>query len=268
MSGNRDTHNSVSGGQQQGGVTQAHTVNNLWVDLSKAAPSKPGTWLLILEVVGLVLAALYWPGGPLRQYVVFGLLCTSALVTAGCSVVTGLPDRGRGAPRPQQAEPRDAAQQQCGEKKGNRRKRVARVTFPVLSVLFSIAGLLAFQNVADTGEVPIEIRIDGAQPLNGPRSAPLTLTVPTPEEPREKLRLSLTTVDNEPSTGTCVHKTTAAVTAVTAGITPHAYYEVTAEDTVDFDLGGNKGELRFTFTLQTEANCSMRLAKATGTLHN
>ncbi|MFI1731381.1 hypothetical protein ACH40E_19625 [Streptomyces acidicola] len=268
MSGNGDTHNSVSGGQQQGGVTQAHTVNNLWVDLSKAAPSKPGTWLLVLEVLGLVLAALYWPGGPLRQYVVFGLLCTAALVTAGCSVVTGLPDRGRGAPQPQQAEPMDAAQQQDrAKKKGNRRKRVALVTFPVLSLLFSIAGLLAFQNVADTGEVPIEIRIDGDQPLNGPRSVPLTLTVPAPEEPREKLRLSLTTIDNEPSTGTCVHKSTATVTAVTAGITPHAY-EVAADDTVDFDLGGNKGELQFTFTLHTEANCSMRLVKATGTLHN
>ncbi|MFJ9587248.1 hypothetical protein [Streptomyces acidicola] len=267
MSGDEDTHNSVSGGRQQGGVTQAHTVNNLWVDLSKAAPSKPGTWLLVLEVLGLVLAALYWPGGPLSQYSVFGLLCTAALVTAGFSVVIGRPDPSRGAAQSAEAEPVDAAQQQDREKKGNRRKRVARVTFPVLSLLFSLAGLLAFQDVADTGEVPIEILIDGAQPLNGPRPAPLTLEVPAPEEPREKLRLSLTTVDSEPSTGTCVHKSTATVTAVTAGITPHEY-EVAAEETVDFDLGGNKGELQFTFTLRTEANCSMRLAKATGTLHN
>ncbi|MER6009916.1 hypothetical protein [Streptomyces bluensis] len=266
MSGDGDTHNSVSGGRQQGGVTQAHTVNNLWVDLSRAVPPIPGTWLLVLDVLGLVLAALYWPGGPLSQYVAFGLLCTGALVTAGCSVVTGRPDRGRGAPKPEDSELSDAAQRQAGETKDNRRRRVARVTFPVVSLLFSVAGLLAFQNVVDTGEVPTEIHIRGTQPLNGPRPAPLTLDVPAPEEPRGKLRLSLTTLDDDQSTGSCVHKTTATVTAITPGVTPNAY-EVAAEDTVDFDLGGNTKALRFTFTLHTEADCSMRLAKATGTLH-
>ncbi|WP_286254125.1 hypothetical protein [Streptomyces graminofaciens] len=276
----------MSGGRQHGTVTQAHTITNtntqshnttttttnLWFDLSQAASVSPGAWLLGLELLGLGAAAWFWPGGPLSQYAVFGILCASALATAGWSVVIARSGNDEGRADQDSAdggdgEPMDAAQRLARERMAKRRRLLARVALPVTSVLFAVAGLLAFQHVVATGEIPTEVRIRGSQLLQGPRSTPLTLVVPAPEEPREKLRLELTLADYDDSTGTCVHKTTATVTAATPGVTPNRK-EMTAEDTVDFDLGGNKGPLRFQVTVRTEANCTMRLAKATGTLHN
>ncbi|MET9436119.1 hypothetical protein [Streptomyces sp. NPDC006551] len=190
-----------------------------------------------VAVAGLVVyAAVTWPGGPWSQFLVFYAFVVAA--SAAALVAWGF-------------------------------ARSLRTTLALASVLCCVLGLVALEHVDRNGEIPVEIDVRGVQPVVGSRGGTLTLVMaqPAPEDVRERLRIALTVADDDPSTPTCVHKTTATLTAITPGITPGTL-RVPADDVVEFDLHGHRGEVLIGFTVETEPNCAMRLAKVSGTLHS
>ena len=197
-------------------------------------------WLPLLISLALIcFAASIWPGGPNRQYVLFALLTVMAVGFACACFVTG-----------------------------GRSNRQAFLT--IASLICCIGAFASLQYVIHTGEVPAGIRVEGTQPLVGRTHAPLTLVMPSPapEDRRDRLRLRLTVVDDDSATGTCVPDLGFTVTAGTSGVTPQTYETEKAADIVEFDLRGNTGTVRFTFTLHSEDYCVMRLVQANGTLHS
>ncbi|MBT2900165.1 hypothetical protein [Streptomyces sp. McG3] len=213
-------------------------------------------WLVVAATtVFAVFAVVQWPGGPQVQYVWFYVLAALALLAAGTAALY---------PADRTEQTRDAAQQAAER----RRRTTVRAVLVGAAALCSGAGALAWVDVERTGEVGVEMTIGGTQPVD---DAGGTLTVVmTPQAAgfvRDKLRLTLTIKDDDPNTPTCVGRTTATITTVTPGITPH-HSEVPAQSTVDFDLGGRGGAVRFDVAVRPETGCSMRLAQARGTLHN
>ncbi|MGA5197434.1 hypothetical protein [Streptomyces exfoliatus] len=195
----------------------------------------------LLEVLPLFVAvavagyaALAWPGGPQSQYHLFYGSLGAGFVSAVAYAV-----RGKGW------------------------------LLLTLALGCSLLGLGLFGSTARNGEVPVEIDVRGAQPLRGSQAGHLTLVMPAPKsgDVRDRLRLALTISDDDPFTPTCIHKTTATLTATTPGVTPSSR-RVAADSVVDLDLGGHRGEVTVAFALHTEPNCVMRLAKVKGTLHN
>ncbi|WTO33255.1 hypothetical protein OG399_43420 [Streptomyces achromogenes] len=212
-------------------------------------------WLVIAAtIVFAVFAVAQWPGGPQIQYVWFYVLAALTLLAAGAAALY---------PAGRTGQIRDAAQQAAD----TRRRRMVRAFLVGAAALCSGGGALAWVDVDRTGEVGVEMTIRGTQPVDDTGG---TLTVvmmpPASGEVRDKLRLTLTIKDNDPNAPTCVGRTTATITAVTPGITPHNS-EVPAQSTVDFDLGGREGEVRFEVAVRPETGCSMRLTQARGTLH-
>ncbi|MBL3671581.1 hypothetical protein JL475_38080 [Streptomyces sp. M2CJ-2] len=212
--------------------------------------------LVIAATIGFVVFAVaQWPGGPQIQYVWFYVLVALALLIAGAAALY---------PADRTGQTCDAVQQAAD----TRRRRTARAILVGAAALCCGGGALAWVDVDRTGEVGVEMAIRGTQPV-GDTGGTLTveMTRPASGDVRDKLRLVLTIIDDDPSTPTCVGRTTATITAVTPGITPNAR-EVPAQSTVDFDLGGREGAVRFAVDVWPETGCSMRLAQARGTLHN
>ncbi|KOG88739.1 hypothetical protein [Streptomyces varsoviensis] len=212
--------------------------------------------LVIAVTAGFaVFAVAQWPGGPQSQYVWCYVLAALALLGAGAAVLYPADRAGRARGAERQAV-------------GARQRGVVRAVLVGFAALCCGGGALAWVDVDRTGEVGVEMNIQGAQPVDDTGG---TLTVemarPPADDVRNKLRLTLTIVDDDPTTPTCVGRTTAEVTAVTPGIAPSAR-KVPARSTIDFDLGGRQGALRFAVAVQPETGCSMRLAQARGTLHN
>ncbi|MGW0535046.1 hypothetical protein [Streptomyces sp. NPDC003032] len=194
--------------------------------------------LVIAATIGFaVFAVARWPGGPQSQYVWFYVLAALALLVAGAAALY----------------PAD---------------RMVRAVLVGAAALCCGGGALAWVDVDRTGEVGVEMTIRGTQPVNDPGDTlTVVMTRPASGDVRDKLRLTLTIKDNDPNTATCVNRTTAMITAVTPGITPHSP-KVPAQSTVDFDLGGRAGAVRFEVHVQPDEGCSMRLTQARGTLHN
>ncbi|MGC9497804.1 hypothetical protein [Streptomyces sp. WG7] len=213
-------------------------------------------FLVIAWTIGYVVYAVaHWPGGPQTQYVWFYVLAPLALLIAGAAALY---------PADRTGETRDAEQQAADE----RRRGIVRAVLVGTALLCSFGGAFAWAVVDRTGEVGVEMSIGGTQPV-GDAGGTLTVEMARPalDDVRDKLRLKLTIVDDDPSTPTCVGRTTATITAATPGVTPNTR-EVPAQSTVDFDLGGRQGALRFEVAVHPETGCSMRLAQARGTLHN
>lgn len=202
-----------------------------------------------------VFARAQWPGGPQIQYVWFYVLASFALLIAGAAALY---------PADRTGQVRDVAQQ-VGD---IQRRRMTRAILVGTAAICCTGSVLAWIDVDRTGEVDAELTIQGTQPVEKPGATlEVDMMRPASGDVRDKLRLTLIIIDNDPSTPTCVGRTTARITAITPGITPNAQ-EVPAQSTVDFDLGGRKGAVKFTVHVRSETGCSMRLAKAHGTLHN
>lgn len=175
-----------------------------------------------------VFAVVQWPGGPQTQYVWFYVLAALALLVAGAAALN---------PAGRTGQIRDAAQQAAEA----RRRRTVRAVLVGAAALCSGGGALAWVDVDRTGEVGVEMTIGGTQPVDDTGGTlTVVMTPPASGYVRDKLRLTLTIKDDDPNTPTCVGRTTATITPVTPGITPHES-EVPAQSTVDFDLGG-RGE--------------------------
>ncbi|MFF3495299.1 hypothetical protein ACFYWS_28565 [Streptomyces sp. NPDC002795] len=223
---------------------------------------KDVAWLAVLASVVIVatvgftvFAVVHWPGGPQNQYTGFYVLVVVAVLVAGAATLY---------PADRAGQVRDEGQARAEAK----RRKVVRSALTVVSALCCGGGALAWVDVDRTGEVGVEMHISGAQPV-GHRGDPLTVEMlrPLPGDVRDSLRLRLTIEDDDPDTPTCVGRTTATITAVTSGISPGTK-EVPTTSTVDFDLGGREGAVRFEVAVHTETGCAMRLAQARGTLHN
>ncbi|MCZ0980694.1 hypothetical protein O1L60_21590 [Streptomyces diastatochromogenes] len=189
--------------------------------------------LLVAVAVG-VYSVLTWPGGPQSQYVLF-----YALLGAGFVLSVVYAARGK------------------------------NWTLLALALGCSLLGLGSLGYTAHNGEVPVEIAVQGAQPLNGSQADALTLVMSAPaaEDVRDRLRIALKISDDDPNTATCLHKTTATLKAITPGVAP-GEIRIAADSVVDFDLGGQRGAVSVAFVLHTEPNCVMRLSQVKGTLHN
>ncbi|MGC9439412.1 hypothetical protein [Streptomyces sp. WG5] len=230
---------------------------NWWFKLSALLtwPSL-SVFLVITGTIGFaVYAVAHWPGGPQIQYVWFYVLAPLALLIAGAAALY---------PADRTGQPRDAVQQAADR----RRRGTVRAILLGTALLCSLGGACVWLVVDLTGELGVEMSISGTQPV-GDAGGTLTVEMARPalDDVRDKLRLKLTIVDDDPSTPTCVGRTTATITAATPGVTPNTR-EVPAQSTVDFDLGGRQGALRFEVAVHPETGCSMRLAQARGTLHN
>ncbi|GEB57723.1 hypothetical protein [Streptomyces gardneri] len=191
--------------------------------------------LPLLVAVGVATySVLTWPGGPQSQYFSFYAFLVTGFV---CSVAYAV--RGQG------------------------RIQLA------LALGCTLVAFGAHASVARNGEVAVEIDVRGTQPLHGSATGALTLVMPAPaaDDVRDRLRVALTISDSDPLAPTCVHRTTATLSATTAGVTPGSR-RIAADSEVDLDLGGHRGEVVLSFVLHTEPNCVMRLAKVRGTLHN
>ncbi|MEV5986157.1 hypothetical protein AB0L85_14180 [Streptomyces sp. NPDC052051] len=212
--------------------------------------------LVIAATVGFaVLAIVRWPGGPQSQYVWFYVLSALAVLIAGTAALYPADRSGQIPYVVQQGA--DA-----------RRRGTVRAVLVGAAALCCGGGALAWVDVDRTGEVGVEMAIQGTQPV-GDTGGTLTVEMARPAsgDVRDSLLLRLTFVDDDGSNTTCVGSTTATITAVTPGITPNAM-KVAARSKVDFDLGGRTGAVRFAVHVRPETGCSMRLAQARGTLHN
>jgi hypothetical protein len=229
---------------------------NLTLPLLHVAWLPVSVCLVIAATISFaVFAVAQWPGGPQLQYVWFYVLAALALLIAGAAALY---------PAGRTGQTRDAAQQ-AGD---IRRRRMARTILVGTAALCCGGSALAWVDVDRTGEVGVEMTIQGTQPVDKPGGTlEVHMTRPASGDVRDKLRLTLTIIDDDPSTPTCVGRTTATITVVTPGITPNAR-EVPAQSTVDFDLGGRRGAVKFAVHVWSETGCSMRLAQARGTLHD
>ncbi|MEV0266276.1 hypothetical protein AB0I49_33715 [Streptomyces sp. NPDC050617] len=212
--------------------------------------------LVIAATIGFaVFAVAQWPGGPQVQYVWAYVLGALALLTAG---VGALYPAGR------TAQARDAVRRAADA----RRRGTVRAVLVGAAALCCGGAALAWVDVDRTGEVEAEMTIRGPKAVdeNG-GTFTVEMARPASDDVRNKLRLTLAITDSIPDTATCVGMIKAGITAVTPGVTPSTR-EVPARSTVDFDLGGQRGPLRFTVAVRPETGCSMSLARARGTLHN
>ncbi|MYQ68088.1 hypothetical protein [Streptomyces sp. SID4950] len=193
-------------------------------------------FVIIATVSFTIFAVVRWPSGPQGQYIWFYVLVALAPPIAGTALY--LTDR------------------------------TIRIALVVVAALCCGGGALAWVEVDRTGEVDVEMEIQDAQPVedSGGRIK-VKMARPAPGDVRDKLRLKLTISDEKSDTPTCVGRTTARITADTPGITPNMW-EVGAESTVDFDLGGRRGAVQFTVWVTPDTGCSMLLTQAHGTLHN
>ncbi|MEU8771346.1 hypothetical protein AB0C94_30815 [Streptomyces griseus] len=211
--------------------------------------------VIAATVVFAVFAVAQWPGGPQNQYVWFYVLAALGLLAAGTAALY---------PAGRTGQIRDAAQQVAE----TQRRTTIRAVLVGAAALCSGGGALAWVDVDRTGEIGVEMTIRGTQPVDDTGGTlTVMMTPPADGYVRDKLRLTLTIKDDDPNTPTCVGRTTATITSVTPGITPHNT-EVPAQSTVDFDLGGREGAVHFDVAVRPETGCSMRLAQARGTLHN
>ncbi|MFH8976606.1 hypothetical protein [Streptomyces sp. NPDC017890] len=249
-------------GSGDGSTTFGHVGQNATFTWELKRPWSHVAWLpvsailvIAATVVFAVHAVAHWPGGPQTQYTWFYVLAPLAPLIAGAAALY---------PADRTGQTRDAVQQAADR----RRRGIVRAVLVGAAALCSSGGALAWVDVDRTGEVGVEMSISGTQPV-GDAGGTLTVEMARPAsgDVRDKLRLTLTVVDDDPSTPTCVGRTTATITAVTSGVAPNTR-EVPAQSTVDFDLGGREGELRFEVAVHPETGCSMRLAQARGTLHN
>ncbi|OKH94446.1 hypothetical protein [Streptomyces uncialis] len=212
-------------------------------------------FLVIAVTVGFAFfAVIEWPGGPRGQYVWFYAFTALALLFAGAAALSS--DRG--------GQAGDVVRPGAG----TRRRRTARALLVGAAMFCCGGGALAWVDVDRTGEVGAEMTVRGTQPVDE-KGGILTVEMARPAagDVRDKLRLTLIIIDDDPRTPTCVGRTTATITAVTSGVTPHTE-ELAAESTVDFHLGGGQGAVRWVVEVRPEKGCSMRLAQAGGTLHN
>ncbi|MFE6777247.1 hypothetical protein [Streptomyces sp. NPDC057702] len=212
--------------------------------------------LVIVTTIAFgIFAVAQWPGGPQMQYVWFYVLTTLTLLVAGAAALY---------PSGQTGQTCDAAQRAAG----TRRSRIVRAILVGAATLCCGGSALAWVDVDRTGEVSVEMIIQGKQPV-GDTGGQLKVVMKQPAsgDVRDKLRLTLTVKDDDSSAPTCVGKTTVTITAVTPGVTPHNS-EVPAQSTINFDLGGREVAVEFAIAVRPGTGCFMRLAQARGTLHD
>ncbi|MFE0174456.1 hypothetical protein ACFWZ2_19245 [Streptomyces sp. NPDC059002] len=230
----------------------ANTIGNLTLiqKVIRIGTSLVAGWLLFAAVlVVAVIAMLLWPeNGAAGQSGTFALFLGLLLAAAAGAVVHIVRSSG------------------TADTPGSARRFV---WVPIISVVCAALAGWSLIRLVDNSEVDVAVTYQGEQPLDGKDNRKLTLTVraPAADERRDRLRLSLTIRDDRPDTPTCVHKTRATLTALTANVTPQVS-DVAARSTVDYDLGGRQGDVRFEIYLRTDPGCTMRVEKAIGTLHN
>ncbi|MFF7455364.1 hypothetical protein [Kitasatospora sp. NPDC008115] len=197
---------------------------------------------LLLAVGTAGYAALSWPGGPQSQYLWFYAALGPGFVLSVKCAVTGSVGASRKWPR-------------------------TGLLVLASALVLSLLGLAGLENVRRNGEIPVDVSVRGTGPLTATGPQTLVLPAQAPGKARDRLRLALTIADDDPAAPTCVHRTTATLTVLTPGVTP-GVQQVPAQSVVEFDLGGQRGEVVVELSLQTRQNCVMRVAKADGTLFN
>lgn len=200
-------------------------------------------WLpLLLACAAVVIVGTNWPDGPARQYTLWGALVALSLGTATARVLA-------------------------------RRPRDARVvgTLSLVSVLATVGGWLAFQNVLTHGEIDVtgQVRTEGEQPLDDAAHRTLTLRLDAPAlaEPRDALRLTLAIADHEPAGPTCLPDTSATLSLLTSGAAAQPQ-EVRPGGTADFTLGAGVRSVRIEVRLHTARGCRMDVHTTGAVLHD
>ncbi|WP_380279928.1 hypothetical protein [Kitasatospora purpeofusca] len=234
------THINSSGRQA---VTVGHADRSTFTFLRNVDPRSLAALLPLLVAVGTAgYAALSWPGGPQNQYVWFyAALAAGFALSVRCAIAGSAGVSGK--------------------------RSTAGLLLLASSLVLSVLGLAGLENVRRNGEIPVEISVRGTQALTGSGTQTLVMPAPATGKARDRLRLALTLTDDDPASPTCVHKTTATLTALTPGVTP-GVQRVPAESVVEFDLGGQRGEVTIEISVQTRQNCVLRVARAGGTLFN
>ncbi|MFE6867917.1 hypothetical protein ACFVFS_15285 [Kitasatospora sp. NPDC057692] len=236
----RPAHINSSGGQA---FNAARIDRSTFTFLRNVDPRSLVALLPLLVALGIAgYAALSWPGGPQNQYPLFyAALAAGFLVSVRCAA--------------------------AGSTGASRTWSKAGLLLLAVSLGSSLLGLAGLENVRRNGEITVEISVRGAGPLTGSGKQTLVMPAPGPGKARDRLRLALTLADDDPASPTCVHKTTATLTALTPGVAP-GVQRVPAQSVVEFDLGGQRGEVLVELSVQTRQNCVLRVAKADGTLFN
>lgn len=241
--GDGNTHSSVSGGQQEN-VVQAGTINHLQVG-GHAPPAAPSDeWLLVGQLFGLFLAVMHWPGGPIRQYAVFALLCTAALGASVGSLVFVRLD------------------------KATQHRLTLRNILLIMSFLFSFGGMIEFHSFPTGDSRPVGVSMENMV-MKGAHPAPATIHMPTPGPANERrnLRLDMAVEDSNQRRATCIPDVTVLVTVSTAGKILKRKL-LPAEGSVPFVLAEREEQVDITFSLTAKEHCEMRLAKASLKLTN
>ncbi|GLF95098.1 hypothetical protein [Streptomyces yaizuensis] len=220
-----------------------------------AWPTAAACLVIAATICFAVFAVVRWPGGPQTQYLWFYILAPLALLIAGAAALY---------PADRTGEARDAVQRAAE----TRRRKAVRAVLVGAAALCCGGGALAWVHVDRTGEVGAVMTIGGPQPV-GDAGGTITMEMkrPAPGDVREKLRLSLSIVDDRPGLPTCVDRTTATINVITPGVTPNTR-RVPARSTVDFDLGRHGGAVHFEITVRSDSGCSMRLGPTRGTLYS
>ncbi|UQA93608.1 hypothetical protein [Streptomyces halobius] len=200
-------------------------------------------WLpLLLACAALVIAGSKQPGGPAGQYTLWFVLAGLSLVTAAARVLL-------------------------------RRPRDIRVVgaLSLISVLATVGGWLAFQNIQAHGEIDVtgEVRTEGKQPLDDGANDTLTLRLDASalKEPRNALRLTLAIDDHDPAGPTCLADTTATVSLLTSGVAAQEE-KIRPGGTVDFSLGARVNTVRIHLKLHTARGCRMDVQATAAVLHD
>ncbi|MER5353249.1 hypothetical protein ABT093_23305 [Kitasatospora sp. NPDC002551] len=230
-----------SSGNNAFNVGQVH--RSTFTFLKNVDPRSVVARLPLLVAVGTAgYAVLSWPGGPQSQYLWFyAALAAGFALSVRCAV--------------------------AGPTAVSHPWSTAGLLLLASALVLSLLGLAGLESVRRGGEVPVEIAVRGAGPLTASTTQTLVLPAPAAGKARDRLRLALTISDDDPTSPTCVHKTTATLTALTPGVAP-GVQRVPAQSVVEFDLGGRRGEVAIEISVQTRPNCAMRVAKADGTLFN
>lgn len=200
-------------------------------------------WLpLLLACAALVIAGSRQPEGPPGQYALWFVLAGLSLVTAAARVLL-------------------------------RRPRDARVVgaLSLVSVLTTVGGWLAFQNIEAHGEIDVtgQVRTEGRQPLDDGANDALTLRLDAPalKEPRNALRLTLAIDDHDPAGPTCLTDTTATISLLTSGVAAQQE-EIRPGGTVDLALGARASTVRIHLKLHTARGCRMDVQATGAVLHD
>ncbi|GAU69409.1 hypothetical protein SSP35_12_00570 [Streptomyces sp. NBRC 110611] len=200
-------------------------------------------WLpLLLACAALVIAGTQWPDGPAHQYVLWGTLAGLSLISAAARVL-------------------------------NRKPRDARVVgvLSLVSVLTTVGGWLAFQNVLTHGEVDVtgRVRMEGTQPLDDVAHRTLTLRLDASAlaEQRNALRLTLGITDHDPAGPTCLPDTRATLFLLASGAAAQVT-DVPPGGTAEFTLGEGAGTVRIGVRLHTARGCRMDVHVTGAVLHD